>query len=56
MRIALVEDDVSLAQNYSDIFSRADWRVSHYLSRAAALVGIEESPPDVAIILSLIHI
>ena len=50
MRIALVEDDVSLAQNYSDIFSRADWRVSHYLSRAAALVGIEESPPDVAII------
>tara|TARA_B110000305_G_C19459095_1_gene652990 strand:+ start:3643 stop:4338 length:696 start_codon:yes stop_codon:yes gene_type:complete len=50
MRIALVEDDVSLAQNYSDIFSRADWRVSHYLSRAAALVGIEESLPDVAII------
>ena len=50
MRIALVEDDVSLAQNYSDIFSRSDWRVSHYISRASALAGIEESPPDLAII------
>ena len=37
MRIALVEDDVSLAQNYSDLFKKANWGVSHYLDRLSAL-------------------
>jgi len=50
MRIALVEDDVSLAQNYSDLFKKANWGVSHYLDRLSALEGIEESSPDLAII------
>ena len=50
MRIALVEDDVILAQNYSDLFAKADWKVSHYLDRASAFLGIEESTPDLAII------
>ena len=50
MRIALVEDDVTLANNYQELFGRAKWQVTHFEDRLTAMTHIMSSAPDLAII------
>ena len=50
MRIALVEDDVTLANNYQELFGRDKWQVTHFEDRLTAMTHIMSSAPDLAII------
>lgn len=49
-RIALVEDEVAIAQNYSDAMRRLGYDVTHYTNRPQALAHFYERLPDLAII------
>jgi len=48
--IVLVEDEKLLADNYKDALQRHGYRVTHYSNRLAALAGLRERLPDMAII------
>lgn len=48
--IAIVEDELLLAQNYQEALERQGYRVSHYLNRQQALTAMEQQLPDMAII------
>ena len=49
-RVAIVEDDVALGENYSDALARQGYQVSLYADRASALEGFAHAPPDLVII------
>jgi len=48
--IAIVEDEIALAHNYRDAFTRQGYSVSLYHSRPQALAAFEQALPDLAII------
>lgn len=48
--IAIVEDEISLAHNYRDAFTRQGYLVSLYHNRADALTAFNQALPDLAII------
>ena len=48
--IAIVEDEVALAHNYRDAFTRQGYQVSLYHNRPAALAAFRTALPDLAII------
>lgn len=48
--IAIVEDEVSIAQNYQDALQRQGYAVSHYLDRNSAWQVFQQTMPDLAII------
>lgn len=48
--IAIVEDEIALAQNYRDAFTRQGYLVSLYHNRADALAAFNKALPDLAII------
>lgn len=48
--IAIVEDEIALAHNYRDAFTRQGFAVSLYHTRADALAAFNKSLPDLAII------
>jgi len=49
-RIAVVEDEPALAQNYKDALEREGYRVDVYVDRATAQAAFETRLPDMAII------
>ena len=49
-QIAIVEDEVAIAQNYCDALRRQGYKVSHYLTRAQAMDAFSVRLPDLAII------
>ena len=49
-RIAIVEDEPAIAENYSDALTRHGYLVSIYNSRPSALEAFEQQLPDLAII------
>ena len=49
-KIALVEDEPLLADNYKDALQRYGYQVSHYANRQQALQGFANGLPDMAII------
>ncbi|WP_054114002.1 proteobacterial dedicated sortase system response regulator [Marinagarivorans algicola] len=49
-RIAIVEDEIAIAQNYCDALSRQGYDVSHYRSRPEAMTAFTVRLPDLAII------
>ena len=49
-RIAMVEDEASIAQNYLDALTRQGYEVDWYQSRPQALQAFAKSLPDLAII------
>lgn len=49
-RIAIVEDEQTLAQNYRDALEREGYRVDVYVDRATAKAAFEARLPDMAII------
>lgn len=48
--IAIVEDEIMLAHNYRDAFTRHGFSVSLYHARAVALTAFQQTLPDLAII------
>ncbi|MGK0442503.1 MAG: two-component system OmpR family response regulator [Pseudohongiellaceae bacterium] len=48
--IAIVEDEVAIAENYRDAFTQQGYQVSVYNNRPQALQAFEHSLPDLAII------
>jgi two-component system OmpR family response regulator len=48
--IAIVEDEIALAHNYRDAFTRQGFVVSLYHTRADAIAAFNKSLPDLAII------
>jgi len=48
--IAIVEDEIMIAQNYQDALQRQGYRVSHYLNRPSAWEAFQTNMPDLAII------
>jgi two-component system OmpR family response regulator len=49
-RIAIVEDDRALRENYADVLRRQGYEVAAYDDRAAALVALRGRLPDLAIL------
>ena len=49
-RIAIVEDEISIARNYQEALQRKGFLVNHYPDRETALAGFELRLPDLAII------
>jgi two-component system OmpR family response regulator len=49
-RIAIVEDEPAIRENYADALRRQGYEVSTYASRRDALAGMKTRLPDVAII------
>ena len=49
-RIALVEDDPTIRQNYSDALSRAGYEVAAFGNRQSAMQALATRMPDLAII------
>ncbi|WP_101756898.1 proteobacterial dedicated sortase system response regulator [Oceanicoccus sp. KOV_DT_Chl] len=48
--IAIVEDEIHIAQNYRDAFEQQGYSVSIYPNRAAAMAGFAHKLPDLAVI------
>ncbi len=48
--IVIVEDEFALAQNYRDALQRQGYKVSHFSDRPAAVAGMVDRLPDLAII------
>ena len=48
--VAIVEDEIPLAQNYCDAFKRQGYAVQHYVDRASAQSAFEQRLPDFVII------
>ncbi len=48
--IFIVEDDPDQRRNYQDALSKRDYQVRAFASRPQALAGLEERPPDLAIL------
>lgn len=49
-RIAIVEDEPAIRENYADVLRRQGYEVSAYASRREALEGLKSRLPDLAII------
>ncbi len=49
-RIAIVEDEKALRENYRDHFSRQGYQVETYIDRPAALKAFQQALPDLAIL------
>ena len=49
-RIAIVEDEPTLRENYADVFRRQGYDVLTYSNRASAMSAMSERLPDIAII------
>jgi two-component system OmpR family response regulator len=49
-RIAVVEDEAALRNNYRDAFVRLGYRVDAYVDRASAQTAFEQALPDLVII------
>jgi len=49
-RIAIVEDEKAIAENYRDAFSQHGYQVSLYDNRRSALAAFSGQLPDLAII------
>ena len=49
-RVAIVEDDVALGENYRDALTRQGYAVALYADRASAIEGFAHAPPDLVII------
>lgn len=49
-RIAIVEDEPAIRENYADVLRRQGYEVSTYPNRRAALEGMKTRLPDLAII------
>jgi len=49
-RIAIVEDDRTLSENYADLLRRQGYEVAGYPDRRAALVAFRERLPDLAVL------
>jgi len=49
-RIAIVEDEPAIRDNYAEVFRRQGYEVATYAERRAALAGLRERLPDVAIL------
>lgn len=49
-RIALVEDDANIRQNYADAITRAGYEVAAYTARAEAIAACRARLPDLAVI------
>lgn len=48
--IAIVEDEIVIAQNYQEALQRQGYSVSHYLDRPSAWAEFQTTMPDLAII------
>lgn len=49
-KIAIIEDEQAIADNYCDAFSKLGYKVVHYTNRPDALAAFREALPDLAII------
>src|SRR5690606_40003667 len=49
-KIAIIEDEQAIADNYRDALQKLGYKVSHYLNRPDALAAFANSLPDLAII------
>lgn len=49
-RIAIVEDEVTIAENYRDAFTQQGFEVSVYHDRPSAMNAFDQSLPDLAVI------
>jgi two-component system OmpR family response regulator len=49
-RIALVEDDDVILQNYADFLRGSHFEVDTYATKESALQGLQERPPDLAVL------
>lgn len=49
-RIAIIEDEVAIAENYRDAFSQQGYDVSVYHDRLSAMRAFEQALPDLAVI------
>ncbi len=49
-RIAIIEDELAIAQNYKEALGRQGYDVVHYADRASAMTAFESRLPDLAII------
>ena len=49
-RIAIVEEEAAIRENYSDAFARQGYAVSAYADRPSALAAFRERLPELAII------
>jgi len=49
-RIAIVEDEATIRENYADVFRRQGYDVSAFAERRSALASLRERLPDVAIL------
>lgn len=49
-RIAIVEDELAIAQNYQEALGRQGYDVVHYADRPSAMAAFESRLPDLAII------
>lgn len=49
-RIAIVEDEPAIRENYADVLTRQGYSVSTYADRQAALEGFRQRLPDLAIL------
>ncbi len=48
--IAIVEDEIAIAQNYCDALRRQGYKVSHYVNRPDAMTAFSHRLPDLAIV------
>jgi two-component system OmpR family response regulator len=49
-RIAIVEDDRTLRENYADVLRRQGYEVSTYADRASAMLAFRDRLPDLAVV------
>jgi two-component system OmpR family response regulator len=49
-RIAIVEDEAAIRDNYAEVFRRQGYEVATFAERARALAALRDRPPDVAIL------
>ena len=49
-RIAIVEDDRTLRENYADVLRRQGYEVSTYVDRPSAMLAFRDRLPDLAIV------
>lgn len=49
-KIAIIEDEQAIADNYCDALTRRGYKVSHYKDRPSALAAFDSALPDLAII------
>lgn len=49
-KIAIVEDELTIAENYRDAFTRQGYLVDIYSDRVSALAAFEQELPDLAIV------